>query len=40
MPTDYDDWRQIERNEVAQARAGSPREKFVHHEDWLRVLGR
>ncbi|HWC56831.1 MAG TPA: FAD-dependent oxidoreductase [Sphingomicrobium sp.] len=40
MPTDYDDWRKIEETEVARARAGSPREKFVRHEDWLQVLGR
>jgi len=26
MPTDYDDWRKIEETEVANARAGSPRE--------------
>jgi ferredoxin--NADP+ reductase len=40
MATDYDDWRKIEETEVAQARAGSPREKFVRHEEWLQVLGR
>ncbi|HEX6740190.1 MAG TPA: FAD-dependent oxidoreductase [Sphingomicrobium sp.] len=40
MPTDYDDWRRIEATEVANARPGSPREKFVRHEDWLRTLGR
>lgn len=40
MPTDYDDWRRIEETEVANARPGSPREKFVRHEDWLRTLGR
>ena len=39
MPTDYDDWRKIEETEVANARAGSPREKFVRHKDWLQVLG-
>jgi NADPH-dependent glutamate synthase beta subunit-like oxidoreductase len=40
MPTDYDDWRKIEETEVGQARPGSPREKFVRVEDWLRTLGR
>jgi ferredoxin--NADP+ reductase len=40
MPTDYDDWRKIEETETARARPGSPREKFVRHEDWLKVLGR
>ena len=40
MPTDYDDWRRIEETEVANARPGSPREKFVRHQDWLQVLGR
>ena len=40
MPTDYDDWRKIEETETANARAGSPREKFVRHADWLGVLGR
>ena len=40
MPTDYDDWRKIEQSENARARPGSPREKFVSHEDWLRALGR
>jgi ferredoxin--NADP+ reductase len=40
MPTDYDDWRKIEQTEVARARPGSPREKFVRHEDWLQTLGR
>jgi ferredoxin--NADP+ reductase len=39
MPTDYDDWRRIEETEVANARPGSPREKFVRHEDWLKILG-
>jgi len=39
MPTDYDDWRKIEETEVANARPGSPREKFVRHQDWLQVLG-
>jgi ferredoxin--NADP+ reductase len=40
MATDYDDWRRIEETEVANARPGSPREKFVRHQDWLRTLGR
>ena len=40
MPTDYDDWRKIEETETANARPGSPREKFVRHEEWLQVLGR
>jgi ferredoxin--NADP+ reductase len=40
MPTDYDDWRKIEQTEVARARPGSPREKFVRQEDWLNVIGR
>ncbi|MFL6751751.1 MAG: FAD-dependent oxidoreductase [Sphingomicrobium sp.] len=40
MATDYDDWRKIEQMEVARARPGSPREKFVRHEDWLATLGR
>jgi ferredoxin--NADP+ reductase len=40
MATDYDDWRKIEQTEVANARPGSPREKFVRHADWLRTLGR
>ena len=30
--TSFDDWRAIEAAEVAAARAGSPREKFVRHE--------
>ena len=38
--TDYDDWRKIEATETANARPGSPREKFVRLEDWLRMLGR
>ena len=40
MATDYDDWRKIEQTETANARPGSPREKFVRVEDWLRTLGR
>jgi ferredoxin--NADP+ reductase len=40
MPTDYDDWRKIEQTETARARPGSPREKFVRHDEWLQVLGR
>ena len=38
-PTSFADWRTIEAAEVAAARAGSPREKFVRHEDWLKILG-
>ena len=40
MPTDYDDWRKIEQTEAANARPGSPREKFVRVEHWLAALGR
>jgi ferredoxin--NADP+ reductase len=40
MPTDYDDWRKIEQTEAANARPGSPREKFVRVEHWLGALGR
>jgi ferredoxin--NADP+ reductase len=40
MTTDYDDWRRIEETETANARAGSPREKFVRHEDWLAAAKR
>jgi ferredoxin--NADP+ reductase len=40
MPTDYDDWRKIEETETARARPGSPREKFVRVEDWLKAVGR
>src|SRR5436190_10612773 len=40
MLTDYDDWRKIEETEAANARPGSPREKFVRHNDWLRTLRR
>ena len=40
MPTDYDDWRKIEETETANARPGSPREKFVRHEDWFRTIAR
>jgi ferredoxin--NADP+ reductase len=40
MPTDYDDWRTIEQTESANARPGSPREKFVRVEDWLKALNR
>ena len=38
--TSFADWRAIEAAEVSAARPGSPREKFVRHEDWLKVLGR
>ncbi len=40
MATDYDDWRKIEQTEAANARPGSPREKFVRVEHWLGELGR
>ena len=40
MPTDYDDWRRIEETEIARARPGSPREKFVRVQHWLETLGR
>jgi ferredoxin--NADP+ reductase len=40
MATDYDDWRKIEETEAGRARPGSPREKFVRHEEWLQALGR
>jgi ferredoxin--NADP+ reductase len=40
MSTDYDDWRKIEETEASRARPGSPREKFVRHEEWLQTLGR
>ena len=38
--TSFDDWRTIEAAEVANARPGSPREKFVRLEHWLETLGR
>ena len=37
--TDFADWRRIEQAEEVAARAGSPREKMVRVEDWLRTLG-
>ena len=37
--TSFADWHRIEAAEVAAARPGSPREKFVRHEDWLKILG-
>jgi ferredoxin--NADP+ reductase len=40
MATDYDDWRKIEATETANARPGSPREKFVRVAEWLAALGR
>ena len=40
LATDYDDWRKIEETEVANARPGSPREKFVRPHEWMSVLGR
>ena len=38
--TSFADWRRIEQAEAAAARPDSPREKFVRHADWLRVLER
>jgi NADPH-dependent glutamate synthase beta subunit-like oxidoreductase len=38
--TSFADWRSIEQAEEARARPGSPREKFVRVEDWLRVAGK
>jgi hypothetical protein len=38
--TSFADWRTIEQAEEAQARAGSPREKMVRVEHWLKALGR
>ena len=38
VPTDYDDWRRIEETENSRARPGSPREKFVRVEDWLKAI--
>jgi ferredoxin--NADP+ reductase len=38
--TDYQDWRKIEQAEVANARPGSPREKFVRLEHWLDACAR
>src|SRR3954451_4324422 len=40
MPTDYEDWRKIEETEIANARPGSPREKFVRIGHWLEAIGR
>jgi ferredoxin--NADP+ reductase len=40
LPTDYDDWRRIEETENANARPGSPREKFVRVQHWMETLGR
>ncbi len=40
MATDYDDWRKIEETEAANARPGSPREKFVRHHEWLQTISR
>ena len=38
VATSFEDWRAVEKAEEAQARPGSPREKFVRSEDWLRVI--
>ena len=40
LVTDYDDWRKIEEIETGRARPGSPREKLVRVEDWLRTVAR
>jgi len=40
IATDYDDWRKIEQTETGRARPGSPREKFVRHQEWLQTIGR
>jgi ferredoxin--NADP+ reductase len=37
--TDFGDWRRIEQAEEAAARSGSPREKMVRVEEWLKTLG-
>jgi len=37
--TSFADWRAIEAAEIAAARPGAPREKFVRHSDWLNILG-
>ena len=37
--TDFADWRRIEQAEEAAARSGSPREKMVRVEHWLKTLG-
>jgi ferredoxin--NADP+ reductase len=39
-PTDFDDWRRIEQAETSAARSGSPREKMVRPEDWMKALER
>ncbi|HYI43046.1 MAG TPA: pyridine nucleotide-disulfide oxidoreductase, partial [Sphingomicrobium sp.] len=38
-PTDFADWRTIEKAEESAARPGSPREKMVRVADWLATLG-
>jgi ferredoxin--NADP+ reductase len=38
--TDFADWRKIEAAETGRARPGSPREKLVRLEDWLREASR
>jgi ferredoxin--NADP+ reductase len=40
LTTDYADWRKIEETETSRARPGSPREKFVRHQEWLGAIGR
>jgi ferredoxin--NADP+ reductase len=40
VTTDFSEWRRLEAIEIGRARPGSPREKLVRVEDWLRELGR
>ena len=35
----FSDWKKIEQAEVARAREGAPREKFVTIADMIKVLG-
>jgi hypothetical protein len=35
----YSDWKKIEEAEIARARDGSPREKFVRIEDMIAAQG-
>ena len=37
---EFDDWRNIDQAEVANAREGSPREKFVHVEHMIEAAGK
>ena len=38
-PVTFDDWRRIDEAEVANARDGSPREKFVHVDHMIAAIG-